>query len=48
MFMLLSHSLHLTGPLAILLPIAMIALRLFLRRGVGSRGAHGQQPRRHW
>jgi hypothetical protein len=37
MFMLLSHSLHLTGPLAILVPAAMIALRLFLRRARGSR-----------
>jgi len=32
MFMLLAHSLHLTGPLAILVPAAMIGLRLFLRR----------------
>jgi hypothetical protein len=32
MFMLLSHSLHLTGPLAIAVPVAMIGLRLFLRR----------------
>jgi hypothetical protein len=48
MFMLLSHSLHLTGPLAILLPIAMIALRLFIRRGAGGRGVRSQQPRRHW
>jgi hypothetical protein len=29
----LAHALHLTGPLAIILPIvAMIALRLFFRR----------------
>lgn len=28
---LLVHALHLTGPLAIILPIALIALRLFFR-----------------
>lgn len=31
MFLLISHSLHLTGALAVLVPVAMIALRLFLR-----------------
>ena len=42
MFLLISHSLHLTGPLAVLVPLALIALRLFLRRARG--GQH--QPRR--
>ncbi|HSZ42468.1 MAG TPA: hypothetical protein VK817_21110 [Trebonia sp.] len=37
MFMLV-QNLHLTGPLAVLLPIAMIGLRLFLRRSGSSRG----------
>jgi hypothetical protein len=34
---LLFQNLHLTGPLAVLFPAAMIALRVFLRRGRGSR-----------
>jgi hypothetical protein len=34
---LLAHSLHLTGPLAVLLTIAMIALRVSMRRARGSR-----------
>jgi hypothetical protein len=38
---LLAHSLHLTGPLAVLLSIAMIALRVFIRRGRGSRSRRG-------
>jgi hypothetical protein len=37
MFMLFQH-IHLTGPLAVLFPAAMIALRLFIRRSRGSRG----------
>jgi hypothetical protein len=41
MFMLISHSLHLTGPLAVLVPVAMIALRLYLRRARGTRGTRG-------
>jgi hypothetical protein len=32
---LLVHNLHLTGPLAVLVPVAMIGLRLFLRRSTG-------------
>jgi hypothetical protein len=35
---LLAHSLHLTGPLAVLLTIAMIALRVSMRRARGNRG----------
>jgi NhaP-type Na+/H+ or K+/H+ antiporter len=35
---LLAHSLHLSGPLAVLLSIAMIALRVFMRSSRGSRG----------
>ena len=35
---LLAHSLHLSGPLAVLLTVAMIALRVFMRRTRGSRG----------
>jgi hypothetical protein len=38
---LLAHSLHLTGPLAVLLSIAMIALRVFMRSARGSRGRRG-------
>jgi hypothetical protein len=37
---LLAHSLHLTGPLAVLLSCAMIALRVFVRR---ARGSHGRR-----
>jgi len=37
MFMILTHALHITGPLAILLPVAMIALRLAARRTRGNR-----------
>ena len=37
---LLAHSLHLTGPLAVLLPVAMIGLRVFMRR---VRGSHGHR-----
>ena len=40
MFLLISHSLHLTGPLAVLVSVAMIGLRVFLR------GARGRQGRR--
>jgi hypothetical protein len=36
MFM-LAHSLHLSGPFAVLLTVAMIALRVFIRRARGSR-----------
>jgi hypothetical protein len=35
---LLAHSLHLSGSLAVLLTIAMIALRVSMRRTRGSRG----------
>jgi hypothetical protein len=35
---LLAHSLHLTGALAVLVTVAMIALRVSLRRARGSRG----------
>jgi hypothetical protein len=35
---LLAHSLHLSGSLAVLLSVAMIALRVFTRRTRGSRG----------
>jgi hypothetical protein len=35
---LLAHSLHLSGPVAVLLTIAMIALRVFTRRARGGRG----------
>lgn len=35
---LLAHSLHLTGPLGVLLTIVMIALRVSIRRARGSRG----------
>jgi hypothetical protein len=38
---LLAHSLHLTGPLAVLLSVAMIALRVFTRRARGSHGRRG-------
>jgi hypothetical protein len=34
---LLAHSLHLTGPVAILLTVAMIALRMAMRRSRRSR-----------
>jgi hypothetical protein len=34
---LLVHSLHLSGPLAVVFSVAMIALRVFLRRAHGSR-----------
>ena len=34
---LLAHSLHLTGPLAVLLPLAMIAIRVLMRRARGGR-----------
>ena len=37
---LLAHTLHLTGPLAVLFSIAMIALRVSLRR---VRGGHGRR-----
>ncbi|MGH3298550.1 MAG: hypothetical protein ACRDP7_42845 [Trebonia sp.] len=37
MFMLLEHSLHLSAPLAIALSVAMIAVRLFLRRARGGQ-----------
>jgi hypothetical protein len=40
MFFLLSHSLHLTGPLAVLVSVALIGLRLFLR---GARGRTGRR-----
>jgi hypothetical protein len=33
----LTHALHITGPLAIALPVAMIALRLILRRTRSTR-----------
>jgi NhaP-type Na+/H+ or K+/H+ antiporter len=35
---LLAHSLHLSGPLAVAVTIAMIALRVAIRRARGSRG----------
>jgi hypothetical protein len=35
---LLAHSLHLTGPLAVLFSVAMIALRVSMSRARGSRG----------
>jgi NhaP-type Na+/H+ or K+/H+ antiporter len=35
---LLAHSLHLSGPLAVVFSVAMIALRVFIRRARGSRG----------
>ena len=35
---LLAHSLHLSGPLVVLLSIAMIALRVFMRSARSSRG----------
>jgi hypothetical protein len=38
---LLAHSLHLSGPVAILLTVAMIALRLSMRRARGGRGRRG-------
>jgi hypothetical protein len=38
---LLAHSLHLSGPVAIALTIAMIALRVFMRRTRGGRGGRG-------
>ena len=34
---LLAHSLHLSGTLAVLLTVAMIALRVFMRRTHGNR-----------
>jgi hypothetical protein len=40
---LLAHSLHLTGPLAVMFSVAMIGLRVFMRRGRSSRGGHGQR-----
>lgn len=40
MFM-ITHALHITGPLAIILPVAMIALRLVLRRARGNRATRG-------
>ena len=42
--MFLTHGSHLTGPLAVLVPIAMIALRLFLRRGGTGRGTRSRGP----
>jgi hypothetical protein len=33
----LMHFLHVTGPLAIVIPVAMIALRVFFRRHRGNR-----------
>lgn len=37
---LLAHSLDLTGPFAVLLPIAMIALRVSMRRGSRTSRSH--------
>jgi hypothetical protein len=39
---LLAHSLHLTGPLAVMFSVAMIGLRVFIRRGHGNSG-HGRR-----
>jgi hypothetical protein len=33
----LMHLLHITGPLAIVIPVALIALRVFFRRHRGNR-----------
>ena len=38
---LLAHSRHLTGPLAVLLTVAMIALSVSMRRARSSRGRRG-------
>jgi hypothetical protein len=40
---LLAHSLHLTGPLAVLLTIAMIALRVSMRRARGRCSGRGRR-----
>jgi hypothetical protein len=40
-FLLQGH--HFTGPLAFLIPAAMIALRLFIRRSRGDRGARNRR-----
>jgi hypothetical protein len=50
---LLAHSLHLTGPLAVMFSVAMIGLRVFMRRGrssrsissrsISSRSGHGRR-----
>ena len=38
---LLAHSLHLTGPLAVMFSVAMIGLRVFIRRGRSGSSGHG-------
>ena len=43
---LLAHSLHLSGPLAVLLTIAMIALRVTMRRSRGTRSGTRSSSRR--
>jgi hypothetical protein len=38
---LLAHSLHLSGPIAVMFSVAMIALRVYMRRARGSHGRRG-------
>ena len=47
-FLLLQHGHHFGGPATVLASMAMIGLRLFIRRARAGRGSRGGRPSGRW